>query len=103
MDHFAKFKHDAAFTHQKKRDPMTTPSTPANFETELKRLSEIVEQLEKGDLPLEQSLVLFEEGVKLTRAAQTRLDGAQKRIDELLKVDASGEVHSTPFSADEGA
>lgn len=73
----------------------------SNFETELKRLTEIVEQLERGDLPLEASLVLFEEGVKLTRAAQTRLDGAQKRIEELLRVDAQGVAQTTPFGDDE--
>jgi exodeoxyribonuclease VII small subunit len=65
-------------------------ATPASFEEAQKRLAAIVEQLEAGDLPLERSLALFEEGVRLARAAQERLDRAEKRVEELLGVDASG-------------
>lgn len=53
----------------------------------LDRLAKVVEGLEKGDLPLEQSLGLFEEGVKLTREGQRRLDGAEKRIETLLSTE----------------
>jgi exodeoxyribonuclease VII small subunit len=62
----------------------------SSFEQSLKRLSEIVEKLESGELGLEDSLRLFEEGVKLARQAQTRLDGAEKRVEELLAIDAQG-------------
>jgi exodeoxyribonuclease VII small subunit len=62
-----------------------------SFEDSIRRLSEIVEQLESGDLPLEQSLKLFEEGVKLSRASQATLDGAEKRVEELLSIDEHGE------------
>jgi exodeoxyribonuclease VII small subunit len=62
-----------------------------SFEDSIRRLSEIVEALEAGDLPLEQSLKLFEEGVKLSRASQATLDGAEKRVEELLSVDETGE------------
>ena len=69
----------------------------ATFETSLKRLGEIVDSLEKGELPLEDSLKLFEEGTKLARLAQERLNKAEKRIDELLGVDESGNPKTKPF------
>ena len=62
-----------------------------SFEDSIRRLSEIVEALEDGDLPLEKSLELFEEGVKLSRASQATLDGAEKRVEELLSVGNDGE------------
>ena len=65
--------------------------SPGSFEDSIRRLSEIVEALEDGDLPLEQSLKLFEEGVKLSRASQATLDGAEKRVEELLSVGNDGE------------
>src|SRR6201999_3813759 len=68
-----------------------SPETAGSFEDSIRRLSEIVEALEAGDLPLEQSLALFEEGVKLSRASQATLDGAEKRVEELLSVDETGE------------
>jgi len=69
------------------------PSAEAlsSFEGTLERLHEIVEQLEGGELPLEDSLRLFEEGVRLSRASQARLNAAEKRVEELLAVDANGE------------
>lgn len=66
------------------------PADTASFEASVERLSEIVEQLEAGELPLEQSLQLFEEGIRLARAAQERLDNAEQRVEELLSVDAQG-------------
>jgi exodeoxyribonuclease VII small subunit len=72
-------------------------STPASFEASIARLTEIVEQLEHGDLPLEDSLRLFEEGVRLSRASQERLDRAQRKVEELLKVDDAGVASTAPF------
>lgn len=69
-----------------------------SFEDAIKRLSAIVNTLEKGDLPLEESLRLFEEGVRLSRASQAKLDGAQKRVEELLGFDREGKPRSTPFT-----
>jgi exodeoxyribonuclease VII small subunit len=63
-----------------------------SFETSAERLAAIVEQLESGELPLESSLKLFEEGVRVARAAQRRLDQAERRVDELLGVDERGEA-----------
>ena len=68
-------------------------SPPPSFEDAVKRLSEIVQRLERGDLPLEESLRLFEEGVGLSRQSQAQLDGAQKRVEELLGVDRDGKTH----------
>lgn len=61
-----------------------------DFEAALKRLTAIVERLESGDLSLEQSLALFEEGTRLSRASQAQLDAAEKRVEELLAIDPSG-------------
>ncbi len=67
------------------------------FEEAVKRLSEIVQKLERGDLPLEESLMLFEEGVNLSRASQEKLDSAQKRVEELLGLDREGKTRTAPF------
>src|SRR5215213_2666269 len=56
----------------------------ASFETSLASLEKIVRELERGDLPLERSLELFEEGVKLSRECQERLNRAERRIEVLL-------------------
>jgi exodeoxyribonuclease VII small subunit len=81
-----------------------------DFESAIKRLEEIVAQLESGDLQLEKSLELFEEGIKLSRFCHTKLDEAERKVEILLK-NAEGELKRTPFeeeteeasSAGEGA
>jgi exodeoxyribonuclease VII small subunit len=79
--------------------------TPApTFEAAMRRLEEIVQRLEKGELPLEESLTLYEEGVRLARVCHGRLEEAEGRIELLVK-DARGEVatdrngrpRTTPF------
>jgi exodeoxyribonuclease VII small subunit len=70
------------------------------FETALTRLEEIVSELEKGDIPIEQSLKLFEEGVKLARTCQARLQDAERRVEILLK-DASGSLVRKTFEEEE--
>lgn len=67
------------------------------FEDAVKRLSEIVTTLERGDLPLEDSLQLFEEGVRLSRASQEKLDAAQKRVEELLGFERDGRPRTAAF------
>ena len=67
------------------------------FEDAIRRLGHIVEQLERGDLPLEASLGLFEEGIGLARLSQQRLDRAERRIEELLGIDADGQPVTRPF------
>lgn len=71
-----------------------------SFEAAIKRLTEIVQQLERGELPLEESLRLFEEGVKLSRVSQTRLDAAEKRVEQLLAVDDQGRPKTSAFATD---
>jgi exodeoxyribonuclease VII small subunit len=66
-------------------------SSLSSFEATLERLHHIVERLESGELDLEESLRLFEEGVRLSRASQARLNSAEKRIEELLAVDQNGQ------------
>ncbi|MFN3418751.1 MAG: exodeoxyribonuclease VII small subunit [Pyrinomonadaceae bacterium] len=56
-----------------------------SFETSLNELEKIVKQLESGDLPLEESLKLFETGVKLARECRQRLANAERKIEVLLK------------------
>jgi exodeoxyribonuclease VII small subunit len=78
-------------------DPKAAEAVP--FEDAIRRLGQIVEQLERGDLPLEASLALFEEGTKLARLAQDRLNKAEKRIEELLSVDEEGKAVTRSFDA----
>jgi exodeoxyribonuclease VII small subunit len=56
-----------------------------SFEESLKKLESIVEQLEKGDLALEDSLKLFEEGVNLSAACKQELEGAEGKVQMLVK------------------
>ena len=67
-----------------------------DFEAALRELEQIVEQLEAGDLPLERSLALFEQGVRLSRDCQKRLDEAERRVEILLK-DEGGGYTPSPF------
>jgi exodeoxyribonuclease VII small subunit len=78
------------------------PKAPdgTSFEAAIKRLTEIVQHLERGDLPLEESLRLFEEGVKLSRVSQQRLDSAEKRVEQLLAVDDQGRARTAPFATE---
>jgi exodeoxyribonuclease VII small subunit len=55
------------------------------FEASLEALERIVRQLEDGDLPLEKSLELFEQGIRLSRECQERLSQAERRIEILLR------------------
>jgi exodeoxyribonuclease VII small subunit len=71
-----------------------------NFEAALTRLEEIVKKLETGDLPLEQSLKLFEEGVKLSRLCNKRLEEAERKVEILLK-DKEGNIVAQPFEEPE--
>ena len=69
---------------------------PKNFETSLEELERIVRELEQGELTLEKSLELFEQGVKLSRECQERLNQAERRI-EILTRDNQGRAVVRPF------
>ncbi len=66
------------------------------FEDSLKKLETIVDQLEKGDLPLEDSLKLFEEGVGLSAVCKKELDAAEGKVQMLIK-QRDGSLKGVPF------
>ena len=68
-----------------------------SFETALARLEEIVHELEEADLPLERSLAVFEEGVRLSRLLHQRLNEAERKVEILLK-DGGGAKVPVPFA-----
>ncbi|MFQ5656158.1 MAG: exodeoxyribonuclease VII small subunit [Candidatus Methylomirabilales bacterium] len=70
------------------------------FEEAMGRLEAVVSRLESGELPLEESLRLFEEGVHLTKVCIHRLDEAERRISILLK-NEQGEMVEAPFGEGE--
>ena len=70
------------------------------FEASLAALERIVRELERGELPLEKSLELFEQGVKLSRECQERLNEAERRIEVLLR-GGDGATIAAPFESGE--
>ncbi len=66
------------------------------FEDALNKLEKIVSKLEEGDIPLEESLKLFEEGIRLSRFCNQKLDEAEKKVEILLK-DRNGMLKPHPF------
>jgi len=76
----------------------STNAANPNFDQLLDRLRQVVERLEKGDLSLEDSLAAFEEGIKLSRHCAEILDGAERRVEILLKGDDGG-LRTEPFEA----
>ena len=75
----------------------TTEQQSRTFEASLEALERIVQQLEGGDLPLEKSLELFEQGIRLSRECQERLSQAERRIEILLR-DNQGRPVVAPFT-----
>ena len=67
-----------------------------SFEEQLKKLETIVDQLEKGDLTLEDSIKLFEEGVGLSAACKKELDEAEGKVQILIK-QRDGSFRTEPF------
>ncbi len=66
------------------------------FEDALNKLEKIVSELEEGDLPLEESLKLFEEGIRLSRFCNQKLDEAEKKV-EILSKGKDGILKAHPF------
>ncbi|MCP5327842.1 MAG: exodeoxyribonuclease VII small subunit [Steroidobacteraceae bacterium] len=77
---------------------MNRKSRQPDFEKSLQELEQLVERLEAGDLPLEESLRTFERGVALTRDCQLALQSAQARVEILLQRD--GRTETGTFDAD---
>lgn len=67
------------------------------FEDSLERLQDIVSKMEQGDISLDESLTLFEEGTSLVRSCNKMLDTAEKKVSLLIKK-ADGEVEEKDFS-----
>jgi exodeoxyribonuclease VII small subunit len=75
---------------------------PKSFEASLEALEQIVQDLEQGELPLEKSLELFEQGIRLSRECQERLSQAERRIEVLLR-DNQGRVTVSDFKTANGS
>jgi exodeoxyribonuclease VII small subunit len=79
-----------------------------SFEVALKQLEEVVQKLEKGELPLEESLRLYEDGIRLSRYCHAKLEEAEGKIEQLMKdsrgdaiQDAAGRPKTTPLAPPE--
>jgi exodeoxyribonuclease VII small subunit len=79
--------------------PKTAKDAVPDFEAAMHDLEQLVERLEQGDLPLEESLAAFERGVALTRACQSALKEAEQKVEILLK--KAGEPVVEDFTPDE--
>ena len=84
----------------KKRKERSGDAEPLSFEEATCRLEAIVHDLEEGQIPLAESLVRYEEGVRLLKQCFDLLDRAQKRIERLGGVDADGVPTTEPFDDD---
>jgi exodeoxyribonuclease VII small subunit len=71
-----------------------------DFERSMARLEQVVKKLESPDLPLDEAMKLFEEGVTLARDCQKQLEEAESRIEILLKK-ADGKLAAEPFEPEE--
>ncbi|RGP40727.1 Exodeoxyribonuclease VII [Altererythrobacter insulae] len=77
-----------------------TDISQLSFEQALIALEEVVQQLESGNVPLDQSIVLYERGEKLRKLCQARLDDAQARIEKIVTNSDGAAVATTPFDSD---
>ena len=87
---------------------MTDDVKPKDFEDALEKLEGIVKELEEGELSLEKSLERYEQGVRLARFCNSKLEEAEKRVEMLQtndegepKRDTSGAIRQTPLEFDE--
>ena len=80
--------------------PEEKTSSPS-FETSLEELERIIKELEKGDLPLEHSLALFENGMRLSAECKRQLEEAESRVEILMK--KGSEFVPVPFDPDKPA
>ena len=80
---------------------MAARRTSNEFEKSFQQLEKIVQRLESEELPLDESLQLFEEGIRLSRFCHQRLEEVEKKI-ELILADAKGEPVTEPFEEESG-
>ena len=81
----------------KNTEPLEGKNSPP-FEEALKKLEGIVEAMEGGDLPLEALMARFEEGIRLVKMCQTKLEEAELKI-QLLEKNAAGEITLKPWAS----
>ncbi len=70
-----------------------------DFENNLKKLEDIVEKIESGDLSLDESLKAFEEGVRLSKDCNEKLHQAEQKVKMLLSVDETGQAQTEPLTS----
>jgi len=80
---------------------MAEENASPSFEAGLDELERVVRELEKGDLPLEQSLALFEAGMKLSADCKRQLEEAETRVEILMK--KGSETVAVPFTPEKPA
>ena len=76
------------------------PIAEMSFEDALRALETIVRQLESGEVPLDDSIALYERGEELRKACQARLDAAQARIDKIVAGADGKPAGTVPFDAE---
>jgi exodeoxyribonuclease VII small subunit len=79
---------------------MAAPPRSNDFEKSFQQLEAVVKRLESEELPLDESLQLFEEGIRLSRFCHQRLEEVEKKI-ELILADAKGEPRVEPFEGED--
>ncbi|HEX7125365.1 MAG TPA: exodeoxyribonuclease VII small subunit [Thermodesulfobacteriota bacterium] len=72
------------------------PDDPPSFEAALEALEAVVARLESGTLGLEEALAAFEQGIRLARQCESRLDQAEQRVEILLR-EPDGSLRAEPF------
>ena len=77
----------------------TNDAAPATFEDALRELQQIAARLEDGSAGLEASLLEFERGIGLLRVCYQRLETAEQRVEQLVRIQESGAVELAPFDA----
>jgi exodeoxyribonuclease VII small subunit len=76
-----------------------TAVTELSFEQALRALEDIVARLERGDVPLEESITLYERGAELKKQCEARLSAAQMRVDAIRLSESGTPTGTEPFSA----
>ena len=79
---------------------MAAPPRSNDFEKSFQQLEAVVKRLESEELPLDESLQLFEEGIRLSRFCHQRLEEVEKKI-EMILADARGEPRVEPFESED--
>lgn len=87
----------AVESEQEPEADRTRQAHDPSFEQSIQQLSEIVEQLESGDLPLEQSVKLFEQGMEIVKRCDQQLKNAAQKVQKLIAVDDEGNAYTEPF------